>query len=326
MFAISERLEASSKLNERFMSYSDKRKRLAVKMGKKNMFKAVTNYFTSKIKTKSHNLMLCEFLYNQCIEKYGNSKLADKKLIQIFAASVYHQKNERVGIFCRALHLSEKRNYSNDILNIYLYILSQFQKEYNTRINAIKDDITEGQCDFAPFVKGVEIFKEMFEDKISMYPKLKLQVDKMMITKSSMKMIDVDKFSNFVIVNYMKYYINLNSPAEIIYNAWTLYETNYITMNELYVTTELLKPPTILVDIPEESKQVNISKEQFYNLFSEHLKGKTNENIYSHQYKEVMHKVDTFSPRRVKKLFDLSLCNMSIAEFKEEYFGISTIL
>ena len=58
--------------------------------------------------------------------------MADKKLIQIFAGAVYHQKQERVDVFCRSLHLSNKRNYSNDILNLYLYILGKFQREYNT--------------------------------------------------------------------------------------------------------------------------------------------------------------------------------------------------
>ena len=90
--------------------------------------------------------------------------------------------------------MSNKRNYSNDILNLYLYILGKFQKEYNTRINAIKDEVTDGESDFAPFFKAVEIFKEIFEEKIPMYSKLKIQVEKMLITKSTIKMIDVDKF------------------------------------------------------------------------------------------------------------------------------------
>jgi len=124
----------------------------------------------------------------------------------------------------------------------------------------------------------------------------------------------------------MKYYINFNSPAEIIYNAWTLYERNSMTMNELYVTTELIKPVSILVDIPEEGKQTTISKEQFYNLFTEHLKGKPNEDIYSHQYKAVLNNVDTFSARRVKKLFELVTYNKSSNDFKNEFFEIANIM
>jgi len=85
VFAISDRLETSIKLHEKFVSYSDKRKKLAVKVGKKNVVKMITQFFTSKINTNSHNQLLVEFLYDQCIKKYGNSKLADKKLVQIFA-------------------------------------------------------------------------------------------------------------------------------------------------------------------------------------------------------------------------------------------------
>ena len=96
----------------------------------------------------------------------------------------------------------------------------------------------------------------------------------MIITKATMKLIDVDKFLNYVVVNYIKHYINYNSTSEIIYNAWTLYEKNYITMNELYVTVEIIKPENIKVDIPEVGKQATISRNEFYDLFIRNLKDK----------------------------------------------------
>jgi hypothetical protein len=237
---------------------------------------------------------------------------------------VYHQKSERVSIFCRCLHLSHKRNFSNDILNLYLYILNKFQREYNTRINAIKDEITEGDNEFGPFFKAVDIFKELFEEKIpvQVYAKLKTQVEKMLITKLTMKIIDVDKFGSFVIANYMKYYINFNSPAEIIYNAWTLYERHSITMNELYI----IKPVSILVDIAEDGKQTTISKDQFYALFTDNLKGRANENIYSQQYKEVMDNVDTFNSKRVKKIFPLTPYKNSSNDFKQDLQEILPVM
>jgi hypothetical protein len=107
-------------------------------------------------------------------------------------------------------------------------MLDRFQKEYNTRINAIKDEMTDGETDFGPFFKAAEILKLYFEEKIPIviYSKLKQQVEKMMITKATMKIIDTDKFITFMLNNYMKHYINFNSPSEIIYNAWTLYERN----------------------------------------------------------------------------------------------------
>ena len=99
------------------------------------------------------------------------------------------------------------------MLNLYLYILGKFQKEYNTRINALKDETSDGITDFGPFFKAVEIFKEIFEEKvpIAIYTKLKQQVEKKMISKATMKIIDVDNFLNFVLTNYMKHYINFNS-------------------------------------------------------------------------------------------------------------------
>ena len=125
VFAISDKLEASNKLHEKFSGFSEKRKKLAVKVGKKNIFKMVSQFFTAKINLNSINTLLTEFVFDEWIKKFGNSKLADKKLIQIFAGAYYHQRNPRVDVFCRALHLSGKRNYSNDILNLYLYIFAK---------------------------------------------------------------------------------------------------------------------------------------------------------------------------------------------------------
>lgn len=288
----------------------------------------ITQFFQSKIHQNSSSQLLNEFLLDEWVKKYGNTKMADKKLIQIFAGAVYHQKIERVSVFWKALHLSKKRNISNDMLNLYLYILAKFQKEYNTRINAIKDETTDGENDFGPFFKAVELFKEIFEEKIPIltYSRLKQQVDKMLVSKATMKIIDIDKFLNFVLTCYMRHYINFNSPSEIIYNAWTLHERNFMTMNEVYITTELIKPVSITVDIPEEGKQTKISKDQFYSLFTDHMKGRPGEEIYSHQYKEVMNKVDTFGAKRIKKLFDLTPYKNSVTEFKQEFQDISEIM
>ena len=328
VFAISDKLEASNKLHEKFSRFSEKRKKLAVKVGKKNIFKMVSQFFASKVNSNSMNVILTEFIFDECIKKFGNSKLADKKLIQIFAGAYYHQKNPRVDVFWRSLHLSGKRNYSNDILNLYLYIFGKFQKEYNTRISALKDEATEGEVEFGPFFKAVEVFKEVFEEKIpiAVYSKLKQQVEKMLISKSTMKIIDVDKFLEFVITNYMKYYINFNSTSEIIYNSWTLYEKNAISMNELYITVEIIAPENIKVDIAEAGKQAIISKNEFYDLFIRHFKGRQDELIYSHQYKEVMENVDVFNSKRAKKLFQAIPFVGSINDFKQYFQEASNIM
>jgi hypothetical protein len=88
-------------------------------------------------------------------------------------------KSDRVDFFARCLQLSSKRNYSNDILNIYLYFLGKFQKEYNTRIHSIKEQ-SGSENEYGPFFKAVEIFKELFEEKIpiKVYAKLKQQCEK----------------------------------------------------------------------------------------------------------------------------------------------------
>lgn len=148
----------------------------------------------------------------------------------------------------------------------------------------------------------------------------------MMISKSTMKMIDVDKFLEFVITNYMKYYINYNSTSEIIYNAWTLYEKNAMSMNELYVTVEIIKPENIKVDIAEVGKQAVISRNEFYELFIRHFKGRQDELIYSHQYKEIMDNVDVFNSRSSRKLFSAIPFVGSVSDFKQYFQEASLIM
>ena len=65
VFAASDRLEAANKLHDKFSSFSDKRKRLAVKVGKKNIVKMITTFFNTKINTNSSNILLHEFLFDE---------------------------------------------------------------------------------------------------------------------------------------------------------------------------------------------------------------------------------------------------------------------
>ena len=65
VFAGSNRLEASNKLLEKFSAFSDKRKRLAVKVGKKNIVKMITTFFNTKINTNSSKILLHEFLFDE---------------------------------------------------------------------------------------------------------------------------------------------------------------------------------------------------------------------------------------------------------------------
>jgi hypothetical protein len=50
-------------LISKFDDYSDKRKKLAVKTGKKNTYRALTQFFISKYNSKSKNKYLTEIMY-----------------------------------------------------------------------------------------------------------------------------------------------------------------------------------------------------------------------------------------------------------------------
>ena len=62
---MSDRLEAANKLHEKFNSYSEKRKKLAAKIGKKNVIKMITQFFQSKIHQNSSSQLLNEFLLDE---------------------------------------------------------------------------------------------------------------------------------------------------------------------------------------------------------------------------------------------------------------------
>jgi len=59
-------------------------------------------------------------MFDEYCKKYGNTKLAEKKIFQILGSTYYHiDSHVKVQFFAALLHMG-KRNYSNDILFFYL--------------------------------------------------------------------------------------------------------------------------------------------------------------------------------------------------------------
>ena len=76
----------------------------------------------------------------------------------------------------------------------------------------------------------------------------------------------MDKFLDVLTKGYVKHFVNYHSPAEIVFNGWTLYDKNFITMNEFYLSVELMRPKSILVDIAEKGTTIEMERQEFYEM------------------------------------------------------------
>lgn len=114
----------------------------------------------------------------------------------------------------------------------------------SSRLSQVKEEASGGEIEIAQFIIAQENMKDLFEEHvpIEMYWDMKVALERMGMVKAGMKVVNVDKFLSFTVKSYMKYFINYHSPADILWNAWTLYEHNDITLNELWISVELLNP------------------------------------------------------------------------------------
>ena len=51
---------------------------------------------------------------------------------------------------------------------------------------------------------------------------------------------------------YIKNSVNYNKYSELFLNSWTLFTRNFISMNELYISLEIINPSSITIDIPDK--------------------------------------------------------------------------
>ena len=96
-----EKLQQVYRLLERFQSYNEKKKKRFAKMGRKNVIKMISGLFQTiigswntllgaSVNGISSSLGLLEYMYDEFSKKYGNVKLAEKKIFQILGSAYYH--------------------------------------------------------------------------------------------------------------------------------------------------------------------------------------------------------------------------------------------
>ena len=118
-----------------------------------------------KVVSNNNHQTLIEFLYDECLKKYGNNKLADKKMMQIIAAAHYHcNTHTKILHFSKFLQV-ETPIYSNEVLNYYLLCVDKLVIS-NQKQSLIKDERTE--TDLTYFSKAQEVLKDIVDEKLPM--------------------------------------------------------------------------------------------------------------------------------------------------------------
>lgn len=68
----------------------------------------------------------------------------------------------------------------------------------------------------------------------------------------------------------MKHMFNLQNPSEMFFKAITLYEWNFITLNEVNMILLICKPTSIKLELPEKGTSIQIKPDFLLkHLFSE---------------------------------------------------------
>ena len=143
-------------------------------------------------------------MYDDYSKKYGNLKLAEKKIQQILGSCYYHyDTHPKIQFFSNCLHIGRKK-FSTDILLIYLTALDKiFTSNVGVSIKfSDKDDV-----DIVPFLKAIDGIKIIFEDKIPLeaYARLKGEVERISFNKDRIKVVDLDRMQEILVNYYLRH-------------------------------------------------------------------------------------------------------------------------
>ena len=137
-------------------------------------------------------------MYDDFSKKYGNVKLAEKKILQILGSTYYHlESHPKVSFFGMCLHINRK-GYSNEVLFFYLQSIDKIQTS-NVGIHVKQDD--KSDIDIVPYMKALDGIKIIFEEKIPLegYIKMKQEVERFTISRERAKVVDLDRLLELIV-------------------------------------------------------------------------------------------------------------------------------
>eukprot|EP00347_Sterkiella_histriomuscorum_P020606 403337169 len=304
-----EKLQLVYKIHDKFQQYNEKRKKRFAKMGRKNVIKMISQLYSQMIQnftsSQTPNYMgILEYMYDDFSKKYGNVKLAERKIMQILGSTYYHiDSHPKITFFGLCLHLS-KRGFSNDVLFFYLQTMEKIQSS-NVGILIKQDD--KSDIDIIPYLKALDGIKLVFEDKLPVeaYGRVRQEVDRFTITKERAKVVDLDKLLEHIIMNFLRYSTLLTNQMDQIYHAFTLYENYFMSYHELMMLIELADPPRLRVDT-ENYKYIEIEKKEFISLFEKKKMELGDINISIFQFREIFGSANIHSYQNIIYCFEQS--------------------
>eukprot|EP00347_Sterkiella_histriomuscorum_P015973 403354987 len=320
-----EKLQLVYKIHDKFQQYNEKRKKRFAKMGRKNVIKMISQLYSQMIQnytsSQTPNYMgILEYMYDDFSKKYGNVKLAEKKIMQILGSTYYHiDSHPKITFFGLCLHLS-KRGFSNDVLFFYLQTMEKIQSS-NVGILIKQDD--KSDIDIIPYLKALDGIKLVFEDKLPVeaYGRVRQEVDRFTITKERAKVVDLDKLLEHIIMNFLRYSTLLTNQMDQIYHAFTLYENYFMSYHELMMLIELADPPRLRVDT-ENYKYIEIEKKEFISLFEKKKMELGDINISIFQFREIFGSANIHSYQNIIYCFEQSKNISTVNQCKEVLDGM----
>lgn len=164
----------------------------------------------------------------------------------------------KIDLFCSFLQINEKP-FSNDVANFYLSILEGLN---NSKIGLKNDYDEKNEKEYVSLSKAIEVMREKLEVMlpIEVILELRKRIEKLKLKVPTNKQpqIDLDKYLDFMLKNYIKFSVDLINKPQLIYFAWTLYEKNSISINEIHLTLEILAGEKVNMFSAEEREKISI--------------------------------------------------------------------
>lgn len=101
--------------------------------------------------------------------------------------------------------------------------------------------------EYVAVTRALDSFKELFEKllPLEIFITLKKRVESLIIQdeasqKMSLISIDSDRFLEYCSSIYQRFCLNYMNRLQMLFNAWTLYQENFMSAEEVYVTLKIL--------------------------------------------------------------------------------------
>ena len=300
----------------KYNKYPEKKKRHLAKLGLKTVFKLARVVFAAK--GGAPDATVAEVLFEECQKRFGHNKLSAKAFKQFLASAHYHAgAHPKIALLCAFLGIGEKP-FSSEVAGFYAEVLTALAEskvgmpiEYDERQE--RELVHFGRCS--------EVLREALEPGLpaEVVQDLRQRLAHLQERHAkalAQQVVDLDKFMDFMVRALLKFRVDLFDKAQIVYHAWTLYERDYLSGNEVWLTLEVLGGDPLRM-VSELSEHVFVQKRDLLKIFEETCLVDDLVAVRKAQFCAVMRGSDLFATRRARELFGQLPFRHSIAKFQE---------